>query len=46
MARAAGTVGPVAVSVDASEWAHYEGGVVDGGNATHPEIDHHIGSGP
>ena len=37
---AVGLVGPVAISVDASSWFKYESGVYDGGNATHPTIDH------
>jgi len=40
--QALGTVGPVAVSVDASKWSDYESGVFDGCNQTNPEIDHAV----
>ncbi|KAJ1416450.1 hypothetical protein B484DRAFT_454287 [Ochromonadaceae sp. CCMP2298] len=36
------TVGPVAVSVDASEWHSYAGGVFDGCNQESPDIDHAV----
>lgn len=32
--------GPVAVSVDASTWSPYSGGVFDGCNQGSPEVDH------
>jgi len=34
------TIGPLAVSVDASTWFAYESGVYNGCNQTHPELDH------
>jgi len=34
------TEGPLAVSVDAGAWHDYEEGVFDGGNHTHPTLDH------
>jgi len=34
------TKGPLAVSVDASSWHDYAGGVFDGGNHTNPDLDH------
>jgi len=34
--------GPLAVSVDASTWGHYEGGVFDGCNQTNPDLDHAV----
>jgi cathepsin L len=36
------TGGPVAISVDASTWASYEGGVYDGCNKTNPDLDHAV----
>jgi cathepsin L len=38
--NAVATVGPVAVSVDASSWSAYEGGIFDGCNKTNPDVDH------
>jgi len=35
-----GTVGPLAINVDASSWKHYATGVFDGCNQTNPDIDH------
>jgi cathepsin L len=32
--------GPLAVSVDASAWHDYSGGIFDGGNHTNPDLDH------
>ena len=32
--------GPLAISVDASSWHNYAGGIYDGGNHTNPELDH------
>lgn len=34
------TVGPLAVSVDASVWSDYESGIFTGGNKTNPDLDH------
>jgi len=39
---AVATVGPVAVSVDASSWHFYGGGVFDKCNQTNPDIDHAV----
>ena len=36
--NAIATVGPVAISVDASVWHSYEGGVFDGCNQENPDI--------
>eukprot|EP00286_Rhodomonas_abbreviata_P001498 CAMPEP_0181289130 /NCGR_PEP_ID=MMETSP1101-20121128/718_1 /TAXON_ID=46948 /ORGANISM="Rhodomonas abbreviata, Strain Caron Lab Isolate" /LENGTH=372 /DNA_ID=CAMNT_0023393331 /DNA_START=106 /DNA_END=1224 /DNA_ORIENTATION=+ len=36
------TVGPVAISVDASAWSAYEGGIFDGCNQAQPDIDHAV----
>lgn len=38
--NAIATVGPVAVSVDASSWGAYETGVFNGCNQVNPDIDH------
>ena len=40
MMTAVGLVGPLAISVDAGAWHDYESGVFDGGNHTHPTLDH------
>ena len=32
--------GPLAISVDAGSWHDYSGGIFDGGNHTHPDLDH------
>jgi cathepsin L len=34
--------GPLAISVDASSWAHYETGVYNGCNQTNPDLDHAV----
>jgi len=34
--------GPIAVSVDAAKWGHYETGVFDGCNQTNPTINHAV----
>jgi len=34
--------GPLAISVDASKWSQYEGGVFDGCNQTNPDLDHAV----
>jgi len=36
------TVGPLAISVDASTWSSYLSGVFDGCNQTNPDIDHAV----
>jgi len=36
------TVGPVAISVDASTWHLYEEGIYAGCNQTNPDIDHAV----
>ena len=36
------TVGPIAISVDASEWHSYESGVFSGCNQASPDIDHAV----
>jgi len=35
-------LGPIAISVDASNWHFYAGGVFDGCNQTYPDIDHAV----
>jgi len=40
--QAVATVGPIAISVDASSWATYEGGVYNGCNQTNPDLDHAV----
>jgi cathepsin L len=40
--NAIATVGPVAISVDASAWHAYAGGVFDGCNQVNPDIDHAV----
>jgi cathepsin L len=35
-------IGPLAISVDASQWHLYESGVFDGCNVTNPDIDHGV----
>jgi len=40
--NAVATVGPVAVSVDASAWSGYESGIFDGCNQKNPDIDHAV----
>jgi len=39
---AVATVGPIAISVDASSWSAYESGVFDGCNQVNPDIDHAV----
>ena len=39
---AVATVGPVAITVDASQWSAYQGGVFDGCNQASPELDHGV----
>jgi len=38
--NAVATVGPIAVSVDASSWGAYESGIYNGCNQKNPDIDH------
>jgi cathepsin L len=40
--NAIATVGPVAVSVDASSWSRYSSGIFDGCNQVNPDIDHAV----
>jgi cathepsin L len=40
--NAIATVGPIAVSVDASAWSSYESGIFDGCNQKNPDIDHAV----
>lgn len=40
--NAIATVGPIAISVDASTWHAYEGGVYQGCNQVNPDIDHAV----
>jgi len=40
--NAIATLGPMAISVDASTWSRYESGVFDGCNQTQPDIDHSV----
>eukprot|EP01010_Urceolus_cornutus_P004965 NODE_831_length_1300_cov_284.623501_g630_i0.p1 GENE.NODE_831_length_1300_cov_284.623501_g630_i0~~NODE_831_length_1300_cov_284.623501_g630_i0.p1 ORF type:complete len:370 (+),score=90.83 NODE_831_length_1300_cov_284.623501_g630_i0:54-1112(+) len=40
--EAVATLGPIAISVDASLWSRYRGGVFDGCNQVNPELDHAV----
>jgi cathepsin L len=40
--NAVATVGPVAISVDASAWAAYESGIFNGCNQVNPDMDHAV----
>jgi len=40
--QAIANIGPIAISVDASAWSHYETGVFNGCNQTNPDIDHAV----
>jgi len=40
--EAVATKGPIAVSVDASEWHSYSSGIFDGCNQTNPDINHAV----
>jgi len=40
--QAVATIGPLAISVDASAWSDYEHGVFTGCNKTNPDIDHEV----
>ena len=35
-------MGPIAISVDASQWQHYETGVFNGCSQSDPEVDHAV----
>jgi cathepsin L len=35
-------VGPVGITVDASQWSSYEGGIFDGCNQVNPDLDHGV----
>lgn len=39
---AVANIGPIAVTVDASTWASYSGGVYDGCNQENPDLDHGV----
>jgi len=39
---AVASIGPIAISVDASAWSHYEGGVFSGCDMNNPDIDHNV----
>lgn len=38
--NAVATIGPIAISVDASEWHSYNGGVFNGCNQVNPDVNH------
>jgi len=40
--NAVATIGPIAISVDASTWHAYSSGVYNGCNQVNPEIDHAV----
>lgn len=40
--NAIATVGPLAISVDASAWSQYESGIFDGCNYVNPDLDHAV----
>jgi len=40
--NAVATVGPIAVSVDASNWHSYDHGIFNGCNQVNPDIDHAV----
>lgn len=40
--NAVATVGPIAISVDASNWGSYKGGIFSGCNQANPDIDHAV----
>jgi cathepsin L len=40
--EAVATIGPVAITVDASTWGTYSGGIYDGCNQENPELDHGV----
>eukprot|EP00595_Chromulina_sp_UTEXLB2642_P000172 CAMPEP_0196762438 /NCGR_PEP_ID=MMETSP1095-20130614/1952_1 /TAXON_ID=96789 ORGANISM="Chromulina nebulosa, Strain UTEXLB2642" /NCGR_SAMPLE_ID=MMETSP1095 /ASSEMBLY_ACC=CAM_ASM_000446 /LENGTH=378 /DNA_ID=CAMNT_0042113331 /DNA_START=24 /DNA_END=1160 /DNA_ORIENTATION=- len=42
LVNAVSTVGPVAISVDASSWSAYESGIYSGCNQVNPDIDHAV----
>ena len=40
--EAVATAGPVAITVDASAWSAYEGGIFDGCDQETPDLDHGV----
>eukprot|EP00615_Pteridomonas_danica_P010929 CAMPEP_0114340340 /NCGR_PEP_ID=MMETSP0101-20121206/8313_1 /TAXON_ID=38822 ORGANISM="Pteridomonas danica, Strain PT" /NCGR_SAMPLE_ID=MMETSP0101 /ASSEMBLY_ACC=CAM_ASM_000211 /LENGTH=370 /DNA_ID=CAMNT_0001473573 /DNA_START=100 /DNA_END=1212 /DNA_ORIENTATION=- len=40
--EAVATVGPIGLTVDASQWSGYSGGVFDGCNQENPDLDHGV----
>lgn len=40
--NAVATKGPIAISVDASDWSAYDGGIFDGCNMDQPDINHAV----
>lgn len=40
--EAVATVGPVVITVDASDWFRYDGGIFDGCNETNPSVNHAV----
>jgi len=40
--NAVATIGPIAISVDASKWSSYRGGIFNGCNQTKPDINHAV----
>jgi len=42
LADAVANIGPVSVSVDASRWFGYDGGIFDGCNKSNPDINHAV----
>ena len=40
--NAVATVGPIAITVDASAWSAYESGVFDGCSSTNIDLDHAV----
>jgi cathepsin L len=42
MYNALTNIGPIQISVDASEWKNYKSGIFDGCNKTHPDLNHAV----
>lgn len=40
--NAVATIGPMAISVDASNWSAYDSGIFNGCNQVNPDIDHAV----
>lgn len=40
--NAVATIGPISISVDASDWFAYDSGIFNGCNQTNPDIDHAV----